>query len=190
MATKTDLRLLIFIIVYGFFTCFTVSAHNLSVGGTAPTVAVDKLGEIVLTKEEISYQPWDTSKLAGKVRVIQAMAGRTSAKQMNAPLMTMISEQHFPEQSYQTTTIINQDDAMWGTSGIVKSSAESSKKEFPWSSLVVDQEGDIAKAWGLKEESSAIIVQNQMGEILFVKEGKLSDKEMQQVIELINKTIQ
>ncbi|EGR1343107.1 YtfJ family protein [Vibrio parahaemolyticus] len=164
-------------------------AHNLSVGETVPPAQVGAYGEIVLQGEGVAYQPWATQHMLGKVRVIQAIAGRSSSKEMNAPLMTAITAAKFPEDSYQTTTIINQDDAIWGTGSFVKSSAQDSKKEFPWSSMVLDENGLVANTWGLKEESSAIIVQDKQGKVLFVKEGALTQDEITQVISLIKQSI-
>ncbi len=161
-------------------------AHNLTMGNAVPSVDVPEYGEIVIDKDSTAYVFWNTDKMLGKVRVIQAIAGRSSSKEMNAPLMSAITAAKFSEDNYQTTTIINQDDAMWGTGSFVKSSAESSKEEFPWSSMVLDANGEVAKAWELKEESSAIIVQDKQGKVLFVKEGSLSDSEIKQVIELIS----
>ncbi|MFW9710256.1 YtfJ family protein [Vibrio parahaemolyticus] len=164
-------------------------AHNLSVGETVPPAQVGAYGEIVLQGEGVAYQPWTTQHMLGKVRVIQAIAGRSSSKEMNVPLMTAITAAKFPEDSYQTTTIINQDDAIWGTGSFVKSSAQDSKKEFPWSSMVLDENGLVANTWGLKEESSAIIVQDKQGKVLFVKEGALTQDEITQVIGLIKQSI-
>ncbi len=164
-------------------------ANNLSIGENVPDVRVGAYGEIVMQGEGVAYQPWATQNMFGKVRVIQAIAGRSSAKEMNAPLMSAITAAKFPEESYQTTTIINQDDAIWGTGSFVKSSAQDSKKEFPWSSMVLDENGLVAKAWGLKQESSAIIVQDKQGKVLFTKEGPLNQDEITQVIELIKQNI-
>ncbi|WP_159656907.1 YtfJ family protein [Vibrio atypicus] len=164
-------------------------AHNLTVGQTVPAVKVQSHGEIVIKSQDTAYQNWATQNLLGKVRVIQAIAGRSSSKEMNAPLMAAITAAKFPTEQYQTTTIINQDDAIWGTGSFVKSSAEDSKKEFPWSSMVLDKEGEVAKAWQLEEESSAIIVQDKQGKILFVKEGALSESDVQAVLGLIKDNI-
>ncbi|MGF1752513.1 YtfJ family protein [Vibrio makurazakiensis] len=161
------------------------NAHNLTVGQAVPAAAIDSYGEIVIENQETAYQAWETSQLLGKVRVIQAIAGRSSSKEMNAPLMAAITASKFDEANYQTTTVINQDDSIWGTGSFVKSSAESSKQEFPWSSMVVDEEGKVAATWELQEESSAIIVQDKQGKVLFVKEGALSESEVNQVIKLI-----
>lgn len=129
--------------------------------------------------------------MLGKVHVIQAIAGRSKAKEMNAPLMSAITAAHFPEDQYQTTTVINQEDTIWGGTGtFVKSSAEDSKKTFSWSSMVLDKNGVLATTWDLQQESSAIIVQNKQGEILFVKEGgALTQDEVTHVIELIKQNI-
>lgn len=164
-------------------------AHNITLGQTVPAVNVDSHGEIIIQGDDASYQTWTSQDLVGKVRVIQAIAGRSSAKEMNAPLMAAITAAKFPSESYQTTSIINQDDAIWGTGSFVKSSAEDSKKEFPWSSMVLDEEGNVAKAWQLTGESSAIIVQDKQGKVLFVKEGALSDSDIQQVLGLIKDNI-
>ncbi|PFG45368.1 hypothetical protein ATG66_3650 [Vibrio sp. ES.051] len=164
-------------------------AHNLSIGETVPPVKVGAYGEIVLQGEGVAYQPWATQHMQGKIHVIQAIAGRSSAKEMNAPLMSAITTAQFPEENYQTTTIINQDDAIWGTGSFVKSSAQDSKKEFPWSSMVLDENGLVAAAWALKEESSAIIVQDKQGKVLFVKEGALEQEDITKVLELIKQNI-
>ncbi len=170
-------------------TTSLVFAHNLTVGETIPDVKVAAYGEIVMQGTGVAYQPWATQHMLGKVRVIQAIAGRSSAKEMNSALMSAITEAKFPEESYQTTTIINQDDAIWGTGSFVKSSAQDSKQEFPWSSMVLDKNGVVASTWALQEASSAIIVQDKQGKVLFVKEGALTSDEVNQVISLIKQNI-
>jgi YtfJ family uncharacterized protein len=164
-------------------------AINLEIGQQVHTVSVDSHGELLLENNDIRYDQWNSQNMLGKVRVIQAIAGRKSAKKLNAPLMTAITDAKFPPESYQTTTIINQDDAMWGTGSFVKSSAEDSKQEFPWSSMVLDENGVVASAWELEAENSAIIVQNKAGEILYIKEGALSEEEIDQVLSLIKDNI-
>ncbi|ELP5730466.1 YtfJ family protein [Vibrio vulnificus] len=168
---------------------FNAAAHNLSVGADVPSVKVDAYGEIVLQGKGTAFQPWASAQMLGKVRVIQAIAGRSSSKEMNAPLMQAITAAQFSADHYQTTTIINQDDSIWGTGSFVKSSAQDSKMEFPWSSMVLDENGVVAQSWQLSKESSAIIVQDKQGKVLFVKEGALSADEITQVLELIKANI-
>ncbi|WPC73799.1 YtfJ family protein [Vibrio porteresiae] len=162
------------------------SAHTLSIGKPLPPVQVNQLGEIVLKQTNASFQTWSTEEMKGKVHIIQAIAGRSGAKAMNQPLMKAITRAEFDPNQYQTTTIINQDDAIWGTGSFVKSSAISGKEEFPWSSVVLDEQGKVAHQWQLKPESSAIIVQDKQGNVLFVKEGALSEHEIEVVIHLVS----
>ena len=86
--------------------------------------------------------------------------------------MAAITDSKFAQDSYQTTSIINQDDAIWGTGSFVKSSAEDSKKDFPWSSMVLDEDGKVAGAWDLQEESSAIIVQDKQGKFFSSRKAR------------------
>lgn len=162
------------------------SAHNLSNGQTLPPVTVASHGELMLEGDNISYQSWSSEDLPGKVRIIQAIAGRSHAKEMNAPLIEAVKAAGFSKDQYQTTTIINQDDAIWGTGGFVKSSAEDSKQAFSWSSIVLDENGAVAKAWQLQAKSSTIVVLDAEGTVHFVKEGALNDAEITQVIDLVN----
>ena len=55
--------------------------------------------------------------------------------------------------------------------------------------MVLDEDGVLAKSWDLVEESSAIIVQDKQGKILFVKEGALTQEEIQQVLTLIEQNL-
>ncbi|MEC6798343.1 YtfJ family protein [Photobacterium sp. S4TG1] len=160
-------------------------ANNLEKGTLLTPITITSKGELVLNNNSISYQPWHSTQLTRKVRIIMAIAGRSSAKKINADLIKAISDAHFPESKYQTTTIINQDDAVWGTSGFVKSASEDSKKQYPWSSIVLDSNGIAQKTWELQKESSAIIVLNQQGKILFQHEGQLSQQQIKQVISLV-----
>lgn len=167
----------------------TVSANNIQVGRSIPAVTIEKGGEIFLQNDDFNYLPWNTELLLGKVRVIQAIAGRSGAKAMNAPLMEAITKADFPADKYQTTTIVNQDDAIWGTSSFVKSSAEDGKKDFSWSSMVLDQEGVAAKQWQLTPKSSTIIVQDKTGRVLFNQDGELTPQQINQVLQLIKQNL-
>lgn len=158
-----------------------------SVAPDAPLPAVSVLagGELVLTSGDIQYNPWQSQQLTGKVYVIQHIAGRTSAKELNAPLIDRIKAAELPKDRYQTVTVVNTDDAIWGTGGIVTRKLESSKAEFPWSMMVLDKEGASRSSWGLKEKSSAIIVVDARNRVRWIKDGALNDQEQQDVMNLI-----
>lgn len=163
----------------------SVLAHNLSLDQRVPAVGVNDKGELLLQQNKFSYRNWNSAQLSGKVRVIQAIAGRSSAKEMNAGLIEAIKAAKFPHNSYQTTTIINSDDAIPGTGMFVRSSVQSSKQQFPWSQFIVDSEGNVQKAWQLQQAGSAIVVLDKTGRVRFVHDGALSLQQVQQVIALL-----
>jgi YtfJ family uncharacterized protein len=170
-------------------TSITAFAHNLTLNQPVPAVTVTDKGELLLNDNKFSYQKWSSTELPGKVRTIQHIAGRSSAKEMNDPLIQALKAADLPHDNYQTTSIVNTDDAIFGTSAFVRSSIESSKKEFPWSQFIVDSNGVVKAAWELKPDSSAIIVLDKNGNVKFVKDGKLTNEEVTQVLSLIKEEL-
>ncbi|WP_436857992.1 YtfJ family protein [Citrobacter tructae] len=165
------------------------SAHNFETGQRVPPVGVADRGELLLNKDEFSYKSWNSAQLPGKVRILQHIAGRSSAKEKNATLIEAIKSAKLPHDTYQTTTIVNTDDAIPGTSMFVRSSLESNKKLYPWSQFIVDSNGVARKAWQLDEESSAIVVLDKDGRVQWAKDGGLTQQEVQQVIDLLHKLL-
>ncbi|MEX3021972.1 YtfJ family protein [Kluyvera sp. STS39-E] len=165
------------------------TAHNFTNGQRVAPVGVADRGELILDSDKFSYKNWNSAQLAGKVRVVQHIAGRTSAKEKNDALIEAIKAAGLPHDRYQTTTIVNTDDAIPGTSMFVRSSLESNKKLFPWSQFVVDSDGVVRKAWQLEEGSSAIVVLDKDGRIQWAKDGALTAAEVQQVIALVHKLL-
>ena len=163
----------------------TVSAHNLQSEQVVPPVKVAEFGEIVIIENSIALKPWYSSSLPGKVRVVHHLAGRTAAKEKNQPMIDAIKAAHFDQAKYQTTTIINADDAIVGTGMFVKRSAEKGKIENPHSQVILDDKGAVKNAWSLQEKDSLIIVLDKQGKVKFAKEGALSQNEIQTVLALL-----
>ncbi|MDG6239637.1 YtfJ family protein [Glaesserella parasuis] len=164
-------------------------AHNVQLNQTLPSVTVQQDGELIANGKKVDYRQWQSSSLAGKVRVVHHLAGRSSVKEKNQPLMDAIKNAGFDRSKYQTTTIINADDAIVATGVFVKNSAENGKLENPHSQIILDQTGSVKNAWKLKEKESFIAVLDKNGKVQFVAEGKLSDTQNQQIIELVNRLI-
>ena len=165
------------------------SAHNFVDGQRVAPVGIADRGELILDNDKFSYKNWNSSQLAGKVRVVQHIAGRTSAKEKNAALIEAIKAAKFPHDRYQTTTIVNTDDAIPGSGMFVRSSIESNKQLYPWSQFIVDSNGLARKAWQLQEEGSAIVVLDKDGRVQWAKDGALSQDEVQQVVALLHKLL-
>ncbi|MEX0493785.1 YtfJ family protein [Raoultella terrigena] len=165
------------------------SAHNFVDGQRVAPVGIADRGELILDNDKFSYKNWNSSQLAGKVRVLQHIAGRTAAKEKNATLIEAIKAAKLPHDRYQTTTIVNTDDAIPGSGVFVRSSIESNKQLYPWSQFIVDDNGLARKAWQLQEKSSAIVVLDKDGRVQWAKDGALTQDEVQQVVALLHKLL-
>lgn len=177
-------------VVGGMAFTGSVLAHNLTLERALPQVNVSDKGEIILKGNEVAFQLWKSTALSGKVRIVHHLAGRSTAKEKNQAVIDAIKSAHFDSTKYQTTTIINADDAIVGTGIFVKNSAENGKKENPHSQVVLDNISSVKNAWALKGKESAIIVLDKNGQVKFVKEGQLSDEEIKAVINLVYKLSQ
>ncbi|WGE35047.1 YtfJ family protein [Actinobacillus genomosp. 1] len=175
--------------VLGLFFANSAFAHQVQLNAALPTVNVSKDGELLAKGKTVTYKVWTSDGLAGKVRVVHHFAGRSSAKEKNEALINAIKAANFDRSKYQTTSIINTDDAIVATGAFVKSSAEDGKLENPHSQVVLDQQGSVKNAWGLKAKDSFIAVLDKNGKVQFVAEGKLSANQIQQVIALIHTLI-
>ena len=165
---------------------FVALSHNLTLGDNVPHVTIKDKGYVALVEGEFEYRQWSTAELHNKVILIQHIAGRTSAKELNEPMIDALKKSDFPFEKYNTATLVNLDEAIWGTGAIVASQLRSNKEEFPDAIFVLDEDGDIRNKWGLTEKSSAIILLDQSGKVLYVKDGEMNPTEIDTVIGLIN----
>ncbi len=166
------------------------SAHAFKTGERVPPVGISDKGELLYQQEKFSYQPWNSARLSGKVRVILHIAGRVSAKEQNAALIEAIKAAQLPHERYQTTTLVNTDDAIPGTGMFVRNSIESNKEQYPWSQFIIDSNGDARKAWQLKKGGSAVVVLDNTAHIRFAKDGPLTQEEVKTVITLLHSLLQ
>ncbi|EPT0346235.1 YtfJ family protein [Escherichia coli] len=167
-----------------------VQAHNFVTGKTVTPVYIQEGGELLLNSDdEIHYQKWNSTQLAGKVRIIQYIAGRKSAKKKNSLLIKVVEAANFPQDRFQPTTIVNTDDAIFGTGYFVVGKIEKNKRRYPWAQFVIDGNGQGRVAWRLPEQSSTILVLNKAGQIQWAKDGSLTPEEVDHVIALAQKLI-
>lgn len=160
-------------------------ALALSAGDTLPPLRVEKLGELQVEGEEIRYTPWDSGVLRGKVQVVQYMAARPGSRDLNKPFTDRLRDSGIPIEHYHVTTIVNLDDAMFGSRGIVVSELEKNKKRYFRSSIVADEAGLGLGIWRLAPKSSAIIVLDAEGRVAFFRDGAMSAEEIEQALALV-----
>ena len=134
---------------------------------------------------KLSYGTWDSNTLSGKMHVVQYLAARLSSKSLNKPFTDQLEASGLSLERYHMTTIVNLDDALFGTRGFVLSELESSKKRYYLSSIVADAHGIGLRAWQLTPKSSAIIIVDADGRVRFFRDGAMSADEIAAALQLL-----
>lgn len=181
------------------------NAADITIGEKLPEVNIQEKGMLVpetdvvdgklVFKEggDIDYRPWSSSELTGKIRTVYHLAARIGIDNINAHYIDAIIaadlDEHGPDALYQTVTVLNTDEALWGTTGLAHSRMESSQKEFPYAGYVIDAEGEALAAWGLESKSSAVIIVDEEGTVLWYKDGKLTDTEVEEAVGIVEKEL-
>ena len=163
----------------------SLRALALAAGDTLPPLRIESPGEILLENDRFAYVPWDSSVLAGKRQVLQYLAARMAARDLNRPFTDRLERSGIPLETYHVTTIVNLDDALFGTRGFVVSELERNKRKYSLSTIVADADGTGRTAWGLKPKSSAILILDAAGRVLFFRDGAMSEQEIEQALELL-----
>jgi YtfJ family uncharacterized protein len=182
-----------------------ILAGPIQVGQPLPEITIQKKGMMVPDYEvkegrmifkkggSINYQAWHSKEMTGRVRTVYHLAARDGMDEINASYIDALVAESLPETlpdaPYKTITILNLDDALWGTRGIAKMRLEKSQKEFPYARYVADEKGTAMEAWGLKKKESAVIVLSPEDRVLFFKEGKMTSEEIATAVRLIKKEL-
>ena len=158
-------------------------------GEALPVLEIDDKGEMCLVNDDVTFEAWKTTSLKGKFRLIQHLAGKAEAKTINQALLDEVKDSGYPRERFQTTTIINLNDAVFGTGTIVEAIAVNGKKRFPWTSVILDRQGSFSSALSLAKGSSAIILIDEDAKIRFFKDGPLSESEIRDVLSIISECV-
>ncbi|MEX1669541.1 YtfJ family protein [Zhongshania guokunii] len=166
------------------------SSYAVEMGGTLPDVSIPTKGELLLNKSKVTYKNWSSSSIQrGSPALIFHMAARMSSDKIIAPLRERLEKEDFTPGSFQSISVVNIDDALWGTSGLVSSEMEKNKRAHPEAILVADDGGRGLKAWQLKKGDVAVMLLDAKGEIRYLKEGSLSSDDINTIIGLLNTEI-
>lgn len=179
------------ILILGFIILLSlnVNAEAVEPGETLPPLTVKSRGEIHLTGKDASYTPWSTTQIEAKPHVVLHIAGTMKASKLNEPFQDALNASDLDQSRYGVVSIVDLKQALWGTRGIVNSELVKNKQEHMGSSIVVDKEGLGLESWGLKKKSYAVIILDSSGEIEYIKDGKLTDEEISNTIELLESLI-
>jgi YtfJ family uncharacterized protein len=163
-------------------------AGDIPAGGRLPDLSITDRGELVLEGKDVGYRPWSYPQQPGKVHVLQYMAATRTASNINKPFTDRMKTD-LPAGAFLSTTILNLDEAMWGTGGLVVSELKSNKIQFPDAVLVADEDGAGLRQWQLEKENSAVIVTDSQGLVRYFKQGAMSAAEIESTLQLVRQYI-
>lgn len=169
------------------FSAVTV-AEPPSLSNPLPSLSIADRGELLLEDEKYSYRPWTSGSNSGEVHVLQYFSGTSAASKMFEPFTDMLQKE-FPERGYHVTTVINLDAAMWGTSGFVTGEVKSSKKKFPDSTMVLDEDGAGASTWELGKKGAVLVVMDKTGSIIYLTHTAMSEQDIVAIVALMREKI-
>jgi len=176
-------------LILTLFGTAAAMAESPSLNKPLPSLSIADKGELVLENDNYSYQPWNSQDSLGAVHVLQYFAGTKSGSKIFEPFTDRLQVE-FPEGGYHVTTVINLDDAMWGTSRFVISEVKASKREFPAATIVLDEEGTGKKTWELGKKGAVLAVMDRAGSVIYLSHDSLSEQEMLATLALMKKNIE
>ncbi|GAA0468966.1 MULTISPECIES: YtfJ family protein [Tatumella] len=178
-----------YLILLPWLIIHAAAAHNLVYGQPVAPLQIRDRGQLVVSAQSISYRPWDSGELAGKVRVVLVMAGRSTVKHNDHQLMIAVKHARFPVTAFQPVIIVNMDDTVPGTGYFVRRKIEKLQQRYPWALFVIDNDGQVGRRWQLKADSSALVVLDKGGLVRRVEEGPLTAADSRQVFSLLQQLV-
>lgn len=166
----------------------TFASAEIALGAPLPPLTIEQRGELLVEDDEVSYAPWHLPNSLGKPHVLQYMAGTMKARDQTRPFTDSL-EANIPYEKIHVTTLINLDEALWGTTGFVVGKAKSNKQKYPHSTIVLDEEGLGQEAWQLSPKQAAVVILDAGGSVLYFQEGVMSEEDIQHTLTLIRQNI-
>ena len=158
-------------------------------GQSLPVLDIKMGGEISVSDRNIVKTPWSSKSFEskGKVQLVQYIAAVKGAVRQNKPFTDTLVEKQFSSEQLDTTVIVHTADTLAFAKGFVVKRVAKNKVKHQEVNFVIDDNGVGLQRWGMKHKSSAIIVLDASGRILFAKDGPLTEFEIESAIKLIEK---
>ena len=170
-----------------FLESDAVKGISFKPGQALPHLDIQEGGEFYIGENEIVKRPWSSKcfEEKGKVQVVQYVADNRGATRQNKLFNDTLINRHFSSEQLDTTVIVHMADTMGFVQGFVVKKIAKNKEKYKTINFVVDDHGEGLQRWGMKHKSSAIIVLDAEGKVLFAKDGPLSESEVESTIGLI-----
>ena len=127
-------------------------------------------------------RPWSSEELSGKVSVLFYVD--PDEKDTNNPVSEALDKEKFPQDKFQSYAIINMA-ATWLPNVAINSALKDKQAQYPRTIYVRDMKKALVQAWKIADDSSNVLAFDKKGKMIFRKDGKLTNEEIQKLIKAI-----
>lgn len=178
------------IVATALLTATSQPVQALEVGSTLPPLSIKQPGELVLNGDDIDKAPWQSSAIGnGRPALVFYLPARASSESDIDPLRTKLDQGSYEPGSFHSITIVNLDDAFWGTSGFVEGQVAKNKRAHPRATMVLDAKGKGRKTFSLPEKTTVVFLVNGTGEVIDYREGSISEQAADAIIDKLHTEI-
>ena len=167
-------------ILIGMFL-ITLSIFALTIGSVPPQVIIEKKSGGYL-----DGTAWSSSMLKNKLYVLFYVD--PDERDTNNAFINALEEKKYDLNYYGSVAIVNLA-ATWLPNVILESKLKEKQKRFPNAIYIKDKKKVLVKEWSLADNSSNVLILNKKGELIYLHSGKLTEEEITQVLQLIDKNL-
>jgi YtfJ family uncharacterized protein len=153
---------------------------------TALAVEMGEIPPKVELKEKLGGRldgtPWSSEELRGKVHVLFYVD--PDEKDTNNEASEALLREKFPSDKFQSVGIINMA-ASWLPNFVISSSLKEKQNRYPTTLYVRDYKKVLVNVWKIADDSSNVLAFDKQGKLIFRKDGKLTEEEIQKLIKAI-----
>lgn len=157
------------------------SLMAISLGKVPSLVTID--GE---NGAKVDGSAWSSSMLQGKIHVVFYVD--PDKKDLNEGFADALKVKKFDRNKFASVAILNMA-ATWLPNALIESKLKDKQKKFPHTIYVKDKKKILVEKWNLADDNSDILIFGKDGRLMYKRFGKLSQKEIDSVIDWIEKNI-
>lgn len=149
----------------------------------------ENLPNITLENEKggrLDGTSWSSAELKGKVFALFYVD--PDEKDLNEFTADLMFKENFSLDKYGSVGVINMA-ATWLPNFAIATSLKQKQKKFPTTLYLKDFKKVLVKEWGLKDDSSNIVIFDKNGKVLIKVLGKATTEEAHQIIKIIKENL-
>jgi len=147
---------------------------------------IDKVPKTITLQEKLGGRldgtPWSSAEFKNKVSVVFYVD--PDEKDLNNDASEALKKEGFSLEKYQSYGIINMAATILPNFAI-SSSLKKKQKAYPDTIYVRDYKKTLVQEWGIADDNSNVLAFDKAGNLIFRKDGKLTEAEIKALIEVI-----